>query len=75
MEVSVKERTTPSQRTELEARIAGSDRLVATSEEPDLDKALAEVRDELVRQLADAKNRTEPRNRRSLRKTTETTSD
>jgi ribosome-associated translation inhibitor RaiA len=69
LELSVKERETPSQRTVLEAWIAGSDRLVATSEEPDLDKALNEVRDDLIRQLTDAKNRTEPRNRRSLRET------
>lgn len=69
LELSVKERATPSQRTVLEAWITGSDRLVATSEEPDLDKALIEVRDDLIRQLTDAKNRTEPRNRRSLRET------
>ncbi len=69
LELSVKERSTPSQRTVLEAWIAGTDRLVATSEEPELDKALVEVRDELIRQLTDAKNRTEPRNRRALRET------
>ena len=69
LELSVKERATPSQRTVLEAWIAGSDRLVATSEEPDLDKAVTDVRDDLIRQLTDAKNRTEPRNRRSLRET------
>lgn len=69
LELSVKERGTASQRTVLEAWIAGSNRLVATSEQPDLDNALAEVRDDLIRQLTDAKNRTEPRNRRSLRKT------
>jgi hypothetical protein len=69
IEVSVKERATPSQRTVLEAWIAGSDRLVATSAEADLDKALTEVRDDLIRQLTDAKNRTEPSNRRSLRDT------
>lgn len=69
LELSVKERATPSQRTVLEAWIAGTDRVVATSEEPDLDTALTEVRDDLIRQLTDAKNRTEPRNRRSLRET------
>ena len=69
LEVSVKERATPSQRTVLEAWIAGNERLVATSAEADMDKALAEVRDDLVRQLTDAKNRTEPSNRRSLRDT------
>ena len=69
LEISVKERATPSQRTVLEAWIAGRDRLVATSEQADLDKALTEVRDGLIRQLTDAKNRTEPSNRRSLRDT------
>ena len=53
----------------LEAWIAGSERLVATSEQPDLDSAVTEVRDDLIRQLTDAKNRAEPRNRRSLRET------
>ena len=42
---------------------------MATSDEPDIDAALIEVRDDLIRQLTDAKNRTEPRNRRSLRET------
>ncbi len=69
LELSVKERATPSQRTVLQAWIAGSERLVATSEESDLDTALTKVRDELIRQLTDAKNRSEPRNRRSLRET------
>lgn len=69
LELSVKERATPSQRMVLEAWIAGSDRLVATSEQPDIDSALTEVRDDLIRQLSTAKNRTEPRNRRSLRET------
>ncbi len=69
LELSVKERATPSQRTVLEAWIAGRERLVATSGERDLDKALIEVRDDLIRQLTDAKNRTEPSNRRSLRET------
>jgi ribosome-associated translation inhibitor RaiA len=69
MELSVKERGEPSQRTVLEAWIARRPRLVATSDEPDLSHALREVRDDLIRQLTDAKNRTEPRNNRSLRVT------
>ena len=67
LDLSVKERATPSQRTVLEARIPGSAPFVATSDQPDLDDALIDVRDDLIRQLTDAKNRTEPRNRRSLR--------
>lgn len=69
LELSVKERATPSQRMVLEARIARSGRLIATSEESEFDRALTEVRDDLIRQLSSAKNRSEPRNRRSLRET------
>jgi ribosome-associated translation inhibitor RaiA len=69
LQLSVKERATPSQRTTLEAWIAGQPRLVATSDRPDFDAAVAEVRDELIRQITDAKNRAEPRNNRSLRDT------
>lgn len=69
LEISVKERSKPSQRTVLEAWIAGNLRLVATSEHADLDQALIEVRDDLIRQLTDAKNRTEPRHQRALRDT------
>jgi ribosome-associated translation inhibitor RaiA len=51
LELSVKERDTPSQRTVLECWIAGVPRMVATSTERDLDKAVIEVRDDLFRQL------------------------
>lgn len=67
LQLSVKERDAPGQRTTLEAWIAGHPRLVATSDRPDFDAAVAEVRDDLVRQITDAKNRTEPRNNRALR--------
>ncbi len=69
LQLSVKERGAPSQRTTLEAWIAGQPRVVATSNRPDIDGALAEVRDELIRQITDSKNRTEPRNNRSRRET------
>ena len=69
LQLSVKERGTPSQRTTLEAWIAGQPRLAATSSEEHLDAALAEVRDDLIRQITDAKNRTEPRNTRRGRET------
>jgi len=67
LELSVKERGEASQRTVLEAWISGQTRFVATSSDPDLARALNEVRDDLIRQLTDTKNRTEPRNNRSLR--------
>lgn len=69
LQLTVKERDTPSQRTTLEAWIAGRPRLVATSDQVNLDEAMTEVREDLIRQIADAKERTEPRNRRSLRRT------
>ncbi len=69
LELTVKERDTPSQHTTLEAWIAGEPRLVATSTHADLAQALTEVRDDMIRQVSDAKNRTEPRNNRHLRDT------
>ena len=65
LQLSIKERGTPSQRTTLEAWIAGRQRVIATSSRTYLDGALAEVRDELARQLNDAKNRAGPRSHRS----------
>lgn len=67
LHLGVKERDTVSQRTTLEARIAGRPRLVATSDLEELDSALIEVRDDLIRQITDAKNRSEPKNNPSLR--------
>lgn len=69
LRLSVKERDEPSQRTTLEASIAGRPTIVATSNQEDLDAALAEVRDDLIRQITDAKNRTEPMNNPNLRDT------
>jgi len=69
LQLTVKERDGASQRTTLEAWIAGWPRLVATSELEVLTQALTEVRDDLIRQLTDAKNRTEPRNNRQRRNT------
>jgi len=51
MELSVKERDRPGQRTVLECWISGVPRMVATSTEADLDRAIIEVRDDLFRQL------------------------
>ncbi len=67
LQLTIKERGTPSQRTTLEAWIAGQPRLVATSDEESFDGAINEVRDDLIRQLTDAKNKSEPRNNRQLR--------
>jgi ribosome-associated translation inhibitor RaiA len=51
VELSVKERGRPGQRTVLECWISGVPRMVATSTEADLDHAVIEVRDDLFRQL------------------------
>lgn len=65
--LAVKDRDAPGQRMTLEARIAGVDSVFATSERRDIGSALREVRDEAVRQITDAKDRTEARNNRHLR--------
>jgi ribosome-associated translation inhibitor RaiA len=61
--LTVKERDTRSQRTTLEATIAKSPRLVATSVRAGLDEALAEVSGDLARQLTGVKTRREPAHR------------
>ena len=66
--LTVKERDEPSQHTTLEARIAHRPRMVAASTDIDLDTALTEVRDDMVRQLTDAKSRSEPRQNRKRRR-------
>ncbi len=65
----VKERDGADQKTTLEGWIASTERVVATSSRVPLDQALTEVRDDLIRQLSDAKNRTEPRQSRQRRDT------
>jgi ribosome-associated translation inhibitor RaiA len=70
LQLTIKERDTPSQRTTLEAWIAGWPRLVATSSRTEFDGAINEVRDDMIRQLSDAKNKHEPRNNKHLRDTT-----
>ena len=57
MELSVKERETPSQSVVLECWIAKKDRFVATSREDDIRAALVEVRDDLWKQIDKAVNR------------------
>jgi ribosome-associated translation inhibitor RaiA len=70
LKLFVKDRDTKSQQVTLDAKIDGHSPLVATSSSSDLDHALNEVRDELIRQMTDMKNRSEPRNNRHLRDTT-----
>ncbi|HEY9559118.1 MAG TPA: hypothetical protein VIR58_20445 [Acidimicrobiales bacterium] len=63
LEISVKERDTASQRVVLDCQIAGQPRSVATSTLPNLDDAITEVREDLIRQLNVLKTRSEPRRR------------
>jgi hypothetical protein len=51
LELSVKDRGVPGQRTVLECWISGAPRQVATSTLSDLDQAVVEVRDDLFRLL------------------------
>src|SRR5687767_5698343 len=57
LELSVKDRDSREQRTVLEARVPRWQPLIATSRERNIDDALAEVRDEMLRQLNDQKTR------------------
>jgi ribosome-associated translation inhibitor RaiA len=67
LELSIKDRGRPGQKVTLECWIAGQTRLVAISFAEQLAVALTEVREELRRQLNDAKTREEPRSNRHLR--------
>lgn len=57
LEISVKDRDTPSQKVTLEAWLPKFGHMVATSTESDFMAALADVRDDLWRQVDDAVNR------------------
>jgi ribosome-associated translation inhibitor RaiA len=70
MQLFVKERDTKSQHVTLDVRIDGHNPLVATSSNSDFDRALNEVRDEMIRQITDMKTKTEPRNNKHLREGT-----
>ncbi|HEY5664959.1 MAG TPA: hypothetical protein VIS05_13090 [Ilumatobacter sp.] len=67
IDLHVNDRDTPGQRITLEVQIGGFKALVASSASPILAVGLNEVRDDMIRLLGDAKNRTEPRRNRKLR--------
>ena len=69
LDLHVNERDTPSQHITLDVQIGGFKPFVAKSSSSSLLHGLNEVRDEMIRQLTDAKTRTEPRNNRKLRET------
>lgn len=61
IELFVKGRDTKSQHVTLDVKINGHNPLVATSSNTDFDRALNEVRDEMVRQITDLTSKREPR--------------
>ncbi len=67
LDLYIHDRDTASQRVTLEATIGGYPPFIARDASRDLVGSLNHVRDELIRQLTDAKTRTEPRNNRRLR--------
>jgi len=69
LDLYIHDRDHTGQRVTLEATIPGFAPFIATHESSDLNVSLNRVRDELVRQLGDAKNKTEPRHNRRLRGT------
>ncbi len=69
LQLFVKDRDTKSQHVTLDVKIDGPNPLVATSSHGDLEAALNEVRDEMIRQLGDMKSKREPRNNKHLRDT------
>ena len=67
LELSVKDREAAGQRVTLEAWVVGKDRLVATSDEPDLRAALNDVGADLLRQFTKARERRTPKANRQRR--------
>ena len=67
MQLFVKDRDTKGQHVTLDVKVDGHEPLVATSSSVDFDHACNEVRDEMIRQLSDMKNKSEPRNNKHLR--------
>jgi ribosome-associated translation inhibitor RaiA len=61
IELFVKDRDTKSQHLTLDLKVAGQKPLVATSSDTDFDRALNEVRDEMIRQITDLTSKGEPR--------------
>jgi ribosome-associated translation inhibitor RaiA len=70
VDVSVKDRDDRDQQVTLRADLPGHPPLVAKAADPNLQKALAEAKRELLQQLEDEKQKREPMNNRQLRKKT-----
>ena len=70
VDVSVKDRGGREQQVTLRADLPGYPQLVAKAADPNLDRALAEVKRELVRQIEEEKTKREPKGNRQLRRKT-----
>jgi len=67
LEVSLQDRGGKEQRVTLRTILPGRPPLVAVAENPDINRALAEAKRELIRQLEHQKSAREPMNNRRLR--------
>jgi hypothetical protein len=67
LQLSVKDRGGPDQHVTIEAKLGGWPLLVAKTADLDLDRALYEARDELIRQIEDERRRRIPKDNRKLR--------
>ena len=70
IDVSLQDRGGNEQRVTLRTRLPGLPALVAVAENPDVARALAEAKRELIRQLEHQKSAREPMNNRRLRRST-----
>ncbi|MCW2599215.1 MAG: hypothetical protein JWM02_1044 [Frankiales bacterium] len=68
VEIAVKDRDGKEQQVTLKADLPGYPPLVAKAADRDLDKAIAEAKRELIRQVEDEKSKREPKDNRLLRK-------
>jgi ribosome-associated translation inhibitor RaiA len=60
LEIQVKERDQAGQKVTLEGQVGGLPAIVATSDKDEVWAAVADARDEFIRQLADEKSRRQP---------------
>jgi ribosome-associated translation inhibitor RaiA len=70
IDVSLQDRGGNEQRITLRTSLPGLPPLVAVAENPDINRALAEAKRELIRQLEHQKSAREPMNNRRLRRAT-----
>ncbi|HEY0473182.1 MAG TPA: hypothetical protein VGD34_16020 [Kribbella sp.] len=70
VDISVKDRDGKEQQVTLRTDLPGYPPLVAKATDPNLDRALAEAKRELLQQIEDEKTKREPKSNRLLRKKT-----